>query len=156
MSNPSQVRKVVNRSRRPDDGFAERIIWRLSKSPASNSELAKAFGLTGNAFYKRIYSLMRPRKSYEISASDLFVNDDGELDRIFTLTRLELSKGIQKTKVNQSIRLSPYQYKFRNQDERDRCILIAKARAKLISSGQYTNNIEPVLALKLMRGAHHE
>lgn len=118
--------------------ITERVFWRLSKSPATHSELCRKFGET---FNKISYALIKPHKSYEITASKWFKNEKGENDRIYTLKRFDCSKyiGNQKRPTAQSAVINNHKPSNELRAIRTR---EAKLRAKLIAQGKYNEEAE--------------
>lgn len=132
------------RKRKPWGEFIGKVISILSKGDSSNSELSKLFKLTGAAFYRRIYQSLGYRCSYQISASDWFINDFGQRDRIYSLVRAEDIGGKVKVNVCKTIKAVLHN----NPEHQKKFSEMAKERARLIRAGTYNAEAEKELCKK--------
>ncbi|WP_310606734.1 hypothetical protein [Buttiauxella brennerae] len=139
------MRKIPSAWIRRGDGLTERVILRLSKSPATHSELVNLFG---DVFRNRIKDILRPKKSYEIKAGYWHLNKEGENDRTYTLCYFSPGKQTSKTKRNQNICISKRSLKQCNEHSHAEYIRQAKLRAKLIKIGGYSELEEKKLCGK--------
>lgn len=116
----------------------ERLLWRLSKSPATHSELLKKFG---DDFKRRVWYLLKPHRSYNITAGEWFENEKGGRDRIYTLTRFDISEYAYKKyrPIEQAIEINNHKA---SSDVRAQRTRQAKLRAKLIKAGKYNEEAE--------------
>ncbi|QHA89552.1 hypothetical protein [Serratia rhizosphaerae] len=141
------MKQVIRRgSRGRIDGFCERIIWMLSKEPLTSQELAGRLKIPHKELIKRMPALFHERKSYQVIAGEWFVNNKGEREREFRLVRINTDKSIAKTKIKQSLTIS--NYGRRNEKNRERNRKMAKARARLIKSGKYSDAEEINIRIK--------
>lgn len=135
------MKQVIRRgSRGRIDGFCERVIWVLSKESLTSQELAERLKIPHKELTKRMSVLLHERKSYQVIAGDWFVNNKGERERECRLVRINTDKSIAKTKVKQALTIS--NYKRRSEKDRERNRKIAKARARLIKAGAYSDSEE--------------
>lgn len=114
-------------------GMKERIVWRLSKGPATGAELAQIFGITRVEMNQRAWDVIRNNTVVEIAASEWFQLAEGGRDRTYTLARKpklvtptgDTPKYTRKTILNT------------NEESRRINTEKAKRRARLIAAGLY-------------------
>ncbi|MDK9586714.1 hypothetical protein [Lelliottia wanjuensis] len=125
-------------------GLTEKILRELKKKPSRHSELVALAEITSRLLSVHINSMLRVTTLYKISASDWFVNEKGEKDRVYELTKYG-GKVKKKTSIKMSPFLSGTDEKYRTESRRKKYLLAAKARAKLIAAGTYTPEMEEKL-----------
>lgn len=117
----------------PLAGMKERVVWRLSKGPATGTELAEIFGITRVQMNHIAAKWHKNTKTAQITASGWYPLADGGRDRTYTLAG--------KAKV-----VTPHGYTpkctlkailYTSEETRRINTERAKRRARLIKAGLY-------------------
>lgn len=119
----------------PFTGLRERLVWHLSKGPASGRQICAALGFDLKEFNKAIASKnLLKQKTACVTASEWFIDEDGFRDRVYSL------EGKPKRVVPEAGKTVLYSIKsLRNssQENRRKNIERAERRARLIKAGLY-------------------
>ena len=117
----------------PLAGMKERVVWRLSKGPATGTELAEIFGIT-RVQLNHIATKWRPNeRTSQIVASEWVPLTDGGRDRTYSLA----SKPKRVTPRGTETKYSTNTILNTNEETRRKNTERAKRRARLIKAGLY-------------------
>lgn len=117
----------------PLAGMKERVVWRLSKGPATGTELAEIFGITRVQMNHIASKWHKNTKTAQIAASGWYPLADGGRDRTYTLTgkpKLVTPQGDTPKFTRNTILYSSEETRRVNTER-------AKRRARLIKAGLY-------------------
>lgn len=119
-----------------NSGMKERVCWRLSKGPATGSELAEMLGMDLPAFNRYARSaLLSGSATAVISASEWVKLEGRRLDRTYTLESIGSNR--VKPKAGKSILVSKRTLSHLHPGMKEKNIEAAKRRARLIRAGIY-------------------
>ncbi|XUA17727.1 hypothetical protein ACQVA2_13695 [Citrobacter sp. OP27] len=127
--------------------IAERVVKQLRRRPLLNSELAALLGVDELFLYKASRNFVKKRKSYEITAGEIFVNPLGNKDRLYHLTMFNPEEGRGSKNIKNCLHLTGVNY----EEEKERRMIrlrMAKERSKLINAGKYCQQEEEKLCKK--------
>lgn len=114
-------------------GTKERVAWRLSKGPATGTELAEIFGIT-RVQMNHIASKWKPDEATSsIKASEWFQLPDGGRDRTYSLER----KPRRVTPSGETPRYTRKTFLTASKETKRLNTERAKLRARLIAAGLY-------------------
>lgn len=114
-------------------GLKERVVWRLSKGPATGTELAAIFDITRVEMNNIASKWSQHEKTARIECGEWFKLPDGGNDRIYTLA----SKPKRITPQGDTPKYTRKTILYANEESRRVNTEKAKRRARLIAAGLY-------------------
>lgn len=117
----------------PLAGMKERVVWRLSKGPATGTELAEIFGITRVQMNHIAAKWHKNTKTAQISASGWYQLADGGRDRTYTLA----GKAKVVTPQGYTPKCTLKAILYTSEETRRINTERAKRRARLIKAGLY-------------------
>ena len=114
-------------------GMKERVVWRLSKGPATGTELAAIFDITRVEMNRIASKWHKHEKTARISAGEWFKLPEGGQDRVYTL----VSKPKRVTPQGETPKYTRKTILNANEETRRINTEKAKRRARLIKAGLY-------------------
>lgn len=132
MKRPAFYRRSGDQTTR-NAGMKERIAWRLSKGPATGTELAAIFGITTGQMNHIASKWHKTEAIMQIKVSDWFSLPEGGRDRTYSLERKpkRITPQGETPKFTRKTMLASSDETRRINTER------AKRRARLIAAGLY-------------------
>lgn len=121
----------------PLAGLKERVVWRLSKGPATGTELAEIFNVTRVKMNHLVGKWLPYQGVVQITASEWFLLPDGGKDRTYTLER----KPKRLAEPGESPKLTKNAICYANEETRRINTERAKRRARLIAAGIYIDEL---------------
>lgn len=118
----------------PNDGAKEKIVWQLSKKNMSGKELSDIINIPFTTFNKIINSELRRTKVASISASEWFIDKDGNRDRIYSIEK-KPRRIVPSHK--KSIIISMKSFHAHGEKNKQKNTEAAQRRARLIKAGMY-------------------
>ncbi|WP_173634954.1 regulator [Paramixta manurensis] len=128
--NPFYRRNVAGKY----SGLKEKVAWQLSKRPMSGSELATILRMDATEINRMMRYYITENAVVTITAGEWFRDESGFKDRIYTLGRKAKRVAPRPTK---SIVVSLKSFKNASEEQRQKNILAAQRRARLIAAGLY-------------------
>lgn len=122
----------------PLAGLKERVVWRLSKGPATGAELAAIFGITRVEMNRIASKWKKHEQTARIESSEWFALPDGGNDRIYTL----VSKLKRVTPQGATPKYTRNTILNSNEETRRINTEKAKRRARLIKAGLYIPELD--------------
>lgn len=118
-------------------GLKEKVVWKLSKGPATGRELSEQFGLALVDLNRIAAQWLRGKKIVAIEATDWVTGEDGIRDRTYRLVK-------KPQFVSPPGRTRPCTRRAKEQvlkGEREKNIEKARRRARLIAAGLYIDEL---------------
>lgn len=121
-----------------NDGFKELACWQLSKRAMTGMELAKILKMTVTDLHAQMRWQVGANQTATIEASEWITDSEGNRDRIYTLT----SRPQRITpKAGKTIVVSVRSFSLANEEQRQKNIIAAQRRARLIAAGLYITEL---------------
>lgn len=124
----------------PNDGFKEKVTYQLSKRPMTGSELASILKMSLREFNHVISPEIRRTKVATITASEWTTDSEGNRDRTFTLTSSP-KRIAPKVTPQKTIVISWKSFAEAGEEQRQKNILAAQRRARLIKAGLWITEL---------------
>lgn len=118
----------------PNDGFKEKVTYQLSARPMTGTELASILKMSLREFNRIINPEIRRTKVATITASEWTTDSEGNRDRTYTLTSSP-KRIAPKASPNKTIVVSRKSFADSGEEQRQKNILAAQRRARLIRAG---------------------
>nr|WP_154325080.1 regulator [Pantoea sp. 201603H] len=117
-----------------NSGLKEKVAWQLSKRPMSGKELADIFRMEPAELNSIMRYYINENAVATITAGEWFIDESGFRDRIYTLEKKAKRIAPRPTKT---IVVSLKSFKNAGEEQRQKNILAAQRRARLIAAGLY-------------------
>jgi len=121
----------------PNAGLKERIMWRLSKGPMTGQQLAEALKVSLSTIHENLSdSVIAKAKVATVTAGEWTIND-GRRDRTYTAVRNPKRVAVK----NKTIVISNRSFAQFGEENRQKNIIAAQRRARLIAAGLYITEL---------------
>lgn len=122
----------------PYDGFKERACWQLSKGPMTGAELGAILKMTPREVHIQMRYQLRETQTASFSAGEWEIDSEGNRDRTYTL-KSRPRRIIPR--AGKTITISTKAFGMSGDDQRQKNIIAAQRRARLIAAGLYITEL---------------
>jgi len=120
-----------------NEGLKERILWQLSKGPMTATELASVLKIDVHYIVVQLRDrTLAIDKVAKITAGEWFTDENGFRDRVYRLADKPKRVAPKPTR-SQTIVISKKALSSRGEEQRQKNIIAAQRRARLIAAGLY-------------------
>lgn len=119
-------------------GLKEKIMWQLSKEPMTGQQLAQILKVSIRTIHDNLSdSVLLNQKVATVTAGEWFSNESGVRDRVYTAARNPKRVAVK----NKTIVISNRSFAQVGEENRQKNIIAAQRRARLIAAGLYITEI---------------
>lgn len=119
-------------------GLKEKIMWQLSKEPMTGQQLAQILKVSIRTIHDNLSdSVLLNQKVATVTAGEWFSNESGVRDRVYTAPRNPKRVAVK----NKTIVISNRSFSQVGEENRQKNIIAAQRRARLIAAGLYITEL---------------
>lgn len=119
-------------------GLKEKIMWQLSKEPMTGQQLAQILKVSIRTIHDNLSdSVLLNQKVATVTAGEWFSNESGTRDRVYAAPRNPKRVAVK----NKTIVISNRSFAQVGEENRQKNIIAAQRRARLIAAGLYITEL---------------